>query len=554
MSDQPDALIYLFGTPRVESSAGRRVEISSKKAIALLATLATADRFERSRTWLQRVLWGSRAQKQAQSSLRRELSNLRAVFAQAGLDVLRSDNRIVSLDESRVHVDVSDEHGRGGKLQFCEGLDLASEEEFEEWLRDMRLHFDRETYDRPRSIQRVEPVSDRSALPPYIAVVPPTAAGHDAAAAMMARSIGDGLSVALTRMRWLPIVSGDGEHDRQTPACRYLLETNIIPSEGEMRATFSFLEMPGRIIRWTDTRTISPQDPASAADEIARIANCVGASFDVCEQRHFDTSASGAIDSVNEELWRIRFHINQFNRESFAKARILIDQGMRKTPENGELLMLQANLELWQHWVDRATATTFRDLAVLIRAAMRADPLDARGPLFNGILETWQRRPGSARTHLEQACALDPGLGQAYVHLGSTYYLAGDPEPAIDLLKHALFLTPLDPKRFLALGALGTSYWMLGRYEESLATAQTIQATHPGYVLAHVLETASLAAMGRTGEAREVRAELIDRKPNLYRGMLQWMPFVDRGWIAKLRQAVEFDRIVPSSEQLARCS
>ena len=83
---------------------------------------------------------------------------------------------------------------------------------------------------------------------------------------------------------------------------------------------------------------------------------------------------------------------------------------------------------------------------------------------------------------------------------------------------------------------------MLGQYEETLEYAQTIQLTHPGYVLAHALETAALAAMNRLDEAVEARARMLDEKPYLYRQMLDWMPFEDPQWTEKLRGGIEFDR------------
>ena len=148
VSDKPRARIFLFGAPRVETISGARVEISSKKGIALLATLASADRLERSRAWLQQILWGSRGQKQAQSSLRRELSNLRSVFAKAGLEILRSDQRTVGLEQYGLYIDILDERLNFSHRQFCEGLDLASEDEFEEWLREMREYYETAEYER----------------------------------------------------------------------------------------------------------------------------------------------------------------------------------------------------------------------------------------------------------------------------------------------------------------------------------------------------------------------------------------------------------------------
>src|SRR3546814_8183083 len=63
----------LLGAFRLSAPDGQRLEITSKKAIALLALLSTAETGERWRSWLQERLWGSLEREQAQAGLRREL-------------------------------------------------------------------------------------------------------------------------------------------------------------------------------------------------------------------------------------------------------------------------------------------------------------------------------------------------------------------------------------------------------------------------------------------------------------------------------------------------
>lgn len=535
------ARIFLFGAPRVETISGARVKISSKKGIAILATLATADRLERSRTWLQQILWGSRGQKQAQSSLRRELSNLRSVFAEAGLDILRSDQRTVGLEQSGLYIDILDERLDFSHRQFCEGLDLASEDEFEEWLRDMREYFETAKHERRYTGGAGSVMPEARSLPAQIFIAPVAFSQEESAARSLGTMIRGILSETLAKKRWLPVASTGPIVGATEPPSRYRLETVILSADAVASVNFSLLEMPDRIVRWMDTRSIDFADIPSLHSELARIVNCAAISFDICEQRRFNASNEQSTPDIGCRSSRIRFYIDQFTRESFERARKLIEEAKVQFPENGDLLMLHANLELWQHWIERSDENTSARLAPLIRAAMRADPTDARGPLLSGILDTWHRHFASALTHLHRACELDPSFAQAFVHLGAAHYLSGNPEAAIDPIKHALFLAPLDPKRFFAQGELATANWMLGRYEESLAIAQNIQATHPSYILAHVLETASYTAMNEYEEARRARAKLLDEKPHLYRSMLEWIPFIDGDWVRKLREGVEFD-------------
>ncbi len=69
--------LRLLGPFSFVDPEGRRIVISSRKGAALLAMLAVSKDGERARGWLQTQLWGSREPKEANGSLRRELSDLR---------------------------------------------------------------------------------------------------------------------------------------------------------------------------------------------------------------------------------------------------------------------------------------------------------------------------------------------------------------------------------------------------------------------------------------------------------------------------------------------
>lgn len=137
--------MQLIGPFGLFDPEGRRIEIRSKKAMAMLALLATGKNGEHTREWLQAKLWGSRAQAQAQGSFRRELSNLAKLLDahDAGRLLLRGANRI-ALALNVIDVDFLDlGAGRHGSVkidrgEFLEGLDLRDCEEFESWLRERR--------------------------------------------------------------------------------------------------------------------------------------------------------------------------------------------------------------------------------------------------------------------------------------------------------------------------------------------------------------------------------------------------------------------------------
>lgn len=128
---------------------GQRIEITSKKGIALIALLALAPNGIRTRNWLQGILWGSRSREQAQGSLRRELATLVTVLAQHDAShLLKREQSRIMLDLNTIDVDaLTLTIGLAGrkptaKADLLEGIDLLDCEAFEDWLRDQRTRID----------------------------------------------------------------------------------------------------------------------------------------------------------------------------------------------------------------------------------------------------------------------------------------------------------------------------------------------------------------------------------------------------------------------------
>jgi DNA-binding SARP family transcriptional activator len=105
----------------------------------MLGLLASAESGERWRAWIQDKLWGSRELRQAQSSLRRELYCLRKSTWDVGIPLIDTNVRTVKLNLNSVDVDIRDQDFvPKNSGEFLEGLDIAGEDSFEEWLREMR--------------------------------------------------------------------------------------------------------------------------------------------------------------------------------------------------------------------------------------------------------------------------------------------------------------------------------------------------------------------------------------------------------------------------------
>lgn len=143
MSDSESFQLELIGSFRLLQPNGSRIPVRSKRSRILLAMLATSRSGERSRRWLQERVWGSRDRVSSQASLRRELSNLRPLVNVGTRPLLSVSHDTVSLDLEQIIVDVRDPaRVVASREEFLEGIDLACEEGFEDWLRDERQSID----------------------------------------------------------------------------------------------------------------------------------------------------------------------------------------------------------------------------------------------------------------------------------------------------------------------------------------------------------------------------------------------------------------------------
>lgn len=140
-----------------QRGSGTLVQIPSKKARALLTVLASAPRFQESRSRLSTILWGGRTEEQARQSLRQLLSNFRRDIGEQVSSIVVSDDTTIALNPKRVIVDrtalVSIPSGAGiaelasvadsWRGEFGSGLELG-EADFDDWLQSERTRL-RET-------------------------------------------------------------------------------------------------------------------------------------------------------------------------------------------------------------------------------------------------------------------------------------------------------------------------------------------------------------------------------------------------------------------------
>jgi TolB-like protein len=558
MAVQGRYTLNLMGSFRLLGPDGERIDIASRKGMAMVAMLAMADDGERTRGWLQEKLWGQRDRPQAQGSLRRELTHLREHLNTAQKPALLCERQWVRLDLSQFDVDVAAPRQAGiATGEFLEGFDLAGEEGFEDWLREQRSLLAARASSVPSgsnqpsgsSSQTTEAQASVFVERPALAILPLANLTGDAANDYLCEGLSEDLIDRLSRLRWLPVISRSSSFafasDKLDPriigqklSAKYVLEGRIKRASDGFSATVNLADAVTGYSMWSHRVPLPPDRSQDALDPIvAELVGVLDAQIDYAEQVRARGNRQNRPE-FNDLIWRGRWHLNRLTRADSEMARRLFDQALELEPNSSEAVV-QAGLNLgWSLWARRAGPAEIAEFRQLAHRAIVADPDDGRGHMLAGVAEMWVRQTSRARTLFERAIALNPSLHQAHVQLGCCYNLMGEPAAAIGPLRLAQRLSPNDMHVFFNIGELAVSHWMLGRWAEAVDYADQSLIRRPAYWYVIVVKIAALVAGGDLPAARRAFGELMTVKPDFTPQFIEWTPFIDRTWNQRLADAV----------------
>ena len=565
--------LTLLGPFGLYSPSGMRIEISSKKGMALIALLAMASEGERSRVWLQSKLWGSRATEQAQSSLRRELSNLRAAFGDTDAALIDGTYSRVRLALDLIAVDARELEAhlaaRTGKAmvafgEFLEGLDIAGEEGFEDWLRVQRtLIHELSTQAKREALDLDAPQRLAASLPkdsaphgaprfvdrPAIAVLPMENMTGDPALDYLTDGISEDLVDRLSCLRWLPVISRSSSFafrgTKDSPnaigrhlGARYIIEGRLRLADGGFTLMTSMADVETGFVLWSQRHQLPEQFSQKFLIEL--VGNIVAA-LDMKIDQEEKTRASGLPETdlgVNQLIWRGRWHLHKFTRKDGVEAERLFDEALAIEPHSAEAKIQQAFAHARSIWAERESVAKMRELRRLTQRAIVADHEDGRSYMYAGMAEMWLRNAKRAGALFDQSVSLSPSLALAHAQRGSLFILTDQAEQALEPLNLALRLGPSDEHTFYVLGELALANFMIGEWQRSIELADQSLSIKASYWHAHCTKINALVLSEAFNDAAEALRELYLAKPDFDESFVDWIPFTAQFWPEVLKQGI----------------
>ncbi|MGG7567688.1 hypothetical protein ACQ5SO_16170 [Rhodovulum sp. DZ06] len=480
---------------------GGALSIRSAKQKALLAVLATAANGRHTRAWLQDLLWSRADAEHGRASLRRCLSDLRAVFGPAFDDCFEVTNSDVALRQGRVAL-VGDR--RDG--QFLEGLDIR-EDGFEDWLREKR-----QGGPLPGA-PVLRPAHE--GIMPRVAILPFLSPGGVEDAAYFSDLLALEVSRALSRSQFIDVIShlssrsvagGPVDLDlvQRALGVDYVLHGSL---RGDARRFLVDADLydarRGRLLSTLRSED-SPAAVLAGESRVAHdLANHIG---------HRILSASAEL-ARTQPLPNVETHallmsaialMHRQTRGAFDTARRQFEELISRAPGRPEGYAWISKwhiLAVSQGWSEDAAADT-EAASQMVDRALQIDPRNSFALAVDGMVQAdLAHDHETSRGRFEAAEALEPSNALAAILRSRLHSFVGESAAAVRYADRALALSPLDPHSYFFDTLAATAYVTDGLYEKALGVIDRSLDANAHHVSALRVRTVALAKMGREAEA-----------------------------------------------------
>lgn len=418
-------------------------------------------------------------------------------------------------DNGRQQAVIATVHGRGFRLRsrpFAPGPDPEPERGPEPTV----------TPPPPRN-GRIDPA-------PCVVVLPCTAPGDDGRGALIAEGLTDDLINALSRNRWLRVVTRNSafalgrsgeplDEILHRLGADYAVSGSVRLAGDRVRVTVRLTATPGLRCIWSERFDRRLRDIFALQDELsdliaARLAGQMGRT----EQKRAARLRPDRLGAW--ELYQLgSAEFYRFTSDSNRRCQDLMRQSLARAPDFAEPYARLAYAMVLES-VYFAGPTDAAHLDAALRSAERAVALDDEeaNTLFAlGRVQLARGEYRQALDALETALALNPCHALSHCGLGDTLVSDGRPEAAVPCFERALALSPQDPFRWAFMSYRSLAHMFLGDCASAVHWARSATLVPNAHYWARAKLIAWLAHSGDIAGARRNVPALLRARPGFSR-------------------------------------
>jgi DNA-binding SARP family transcriptional activator/TolB-like protein len=363
----------------------------------------------------------------------------------------------------------------------------------------------------------------------HIGVMPFRLVGIPDEDAHLAPGLADEITNALSRFRWLFVVSSNSlgrfaAEQRDEAAIRrefgldFLLDGSVQRAGNKIRISLRLLDLrANNQIVWARRFDRETNDLLSLQDEIAaEVVAQIDPEILLIEAKR--STSRPPIDATAYDLMLRSIPLmGRMEHDSFVQAGQHLTDAIALEPDYAAPYAWYAYWHIFlvgQDWADHPKAM-MEKAGELAERAIVLDPFDARGLSISGHVRAFlHRRLREAMVLHERALSLNPNLAMAWALSSMTHAYSGDPEEAERRLKRYKKLSPLDPHAFIFDGFFGVIHLMKRDYESAVEVGRNISQLNPSFSATYKPYLSALGHLRRDQEAATIRRRLLSLEPD----------------------------------------
>lgn len=534
--------IHLLGAMRVECPDGTDCTPSGMFRKALLAAIVLGQRGSRARSVLHSMLWPGKPSsnlRTALSVLRRELKPLNQTL---DADLFEVTGQSVTIDLSRVWVDVLDAPGAAlghghAEPELLEGLDLpgAQTEEFEDWLRQERSNWADRLDGLKRPVRPAAPagpasrrlshmlgaISQTAANPlvPGFGLFPINAVNLSPMHARLADSVLDSLGSSLRELCQAEIydfrpAASRGFVSPNGPGPDYMLALSVIHRSNHIGLSLRVLDAARETLVWEHTLS------ADVAAVTGLDSLVVAAFVDQCCDRLAaltDTASFGDTTRPGTPYHAINLMF-QLDETSVTRADTLITQATAQDQSIvfKSLASYLDTIRVGESLTDGEPEDDQIERVLHVAKNFAREPDNALALTTAGYaLDFLTADAAQAEELLVRAIEVNPAMAFCWDHLAMFHWRRGNYDKAFACAKRALHLSAHSPLRYVYETTLCMISTVRGEYETAAHYGKRALAKSPHFAGALQYTAASLAYLGRSSEAALCISRMREWEPDL---------------------------------------
>ena len=323
---------------------------------------------------------------------------------------------------------------------------------------------------------------------------------------------------------------------------KYVLEGSVQRTADRIRITAQLIDATTGHHIWSERYDREQKDIFAIQDDITmEITKELRVEFDMGEQVRFSETSTTNLRAWEKYL-QGRNYSWRFTKEDNAIARRLFKEAIVLDPMFANSYVNLGFTHFWDArfgWVESRAESIKMALKFAKKAIELNDTVDYAYTLIGGVY-LLQGQHEKAITEGERAIALNPNGAINYSALAGFVGCSGKWEESIEYAKKAIRLQPFAPAMYYHW--LGRAYFMVGQYDESIATWKKALNESPDYLPAHAFLAACYSSLNRDLEASAAADEVrrINPKFNL-ESYAKTLPYKNKAdierYIAALRKA-----------------